>query len=523
MAYQARLLEDYNEACRLTYLAIEKGAGEAVPETYMMLSDCEMACQRGDKAKIAAENAGKRGLSDGYYIAGMLCLDGSAYKATIDIKKGLDYLTKASDMGHLAATRELGRCYSFGTYGVTINSYESFKYIKKAADLGDIGALYNLGECYQSGFGVNKDLQKAEECFLKVIHEGIYLGYNQMGYNCAYQQKYSDAYKWFDKGIEAYKQNGASTYSWDWTLDNLYDSKGEVMLMEGKYEEAMPIYRRLMTSSDKKIQESPFIKRMQAYLSDDVDKILSTNQTSSNTYALIVANENYVRVDNVSYALNDGRTFMEYCVETLGIPSANVIYVADASRNDFVYALAKIKKEVLKNPQAELIIYYAGHGIPDEKTRTAYLLPIDGYGTDVSTGYSLETLYAELGTLPNKVVVLLDACFSGAKREGGMVVEARGVAIKAQKTDPKGNTVVFSAAQGDETALPYHEKFHGMFTYFLLKKIKEKKGDVTLAELSDYVITNVQAYSTPINNKRQTPMIIAAPAVADWQKWKLNK
>ena len=63
----------------------------------------------------------------------------------------------------------------------------------------------------------------------------------------------------------------------------------------------------------------------------------------------------------------------------------------------------------------------------------------------------------------------MDACFSGSRRENGMIVSARGVAIKPKKDIVTGNVVVFSAADGSETAYPYKEKGHGLFTYFLLK------------------------------------------------------
>jgi len=76
---------------------------------------------------------------------------------------------------------------------------------------------------------------------------------------------------------------------------------------------------------------------------------------------------------------------------------------------------------------------------------------------------------------------------------------------------------VFSAAQSDETAYPYHEKGHGMFTYFLLKKLQESKGKVTLGELSDYIINNVRQKSIVENNKSQTPVV--TPAEALTEKW----
>lgn len=56
-----------------------------------------------------------------------------------------------------------------------------------------------------------------------------------------------------------------------------------------------------------------------------------------------------------------------------------------------------------------------------------------------------------------------------------MLADTRGVVIKTKPTQPMGNTIVFSAAQGDETAHPYKKKKHGMFTYFLLKNYKRQK------------------------------------------------
>ena len=172
---------------------------------------------------------------------------------------------------------------------------------------------------------------------------------------------------------------------------------------------------------------------------------------------------------------------------------------------------------------AKIILYYAGHGIPDESSKSAYLLPVDGYGTDVTTGYSLDKLYAELGSKPAKsVIVLLDACFSGANRDGKMLASARGVAIKAKQEVPQGNIVVFSAAQGDQTAYPYKEKGHGLFTYYILKKLQETKGDVTIGELAEYVTTEVKKKSVVVNSKLQTPTISPSNSASNWKDWKMR-
>lgn len=250
----------------------------------------------------------------------------------------------------------------------------------------------------------------------------------------------------------------------------------------------------------------------------DIDiGIPETNYVNDNTFAVIIANENYQRVSHVEFAANDGQTFKEYCNKTLGLPEKNIRLVKDATlvnmweQVDWLTGIAKAYKG-----DAEIIFYYAGHGIPDEATKDAYLLPVDGNGTNASTGYKLSELYTKLSENPTKsTLVLLDACFSGSERSGDMMVAARGVAIKAKAEKPKGNMVVFSAAQGDETAYPYIEKGHGLFTYFLCKKLQETNGNVTLGELAGYISDNVVKHSMIENSKSQTPSVSASGTISE--------
>lgn len=263
-----------------------------------------------------------------------------------------------------------------------------------------------------------------------------------------------------------------------------------------------------------------------ASLRSDVDvNIPQTSANNDKTFAVVIANERYQREASVPYALNDGNIFAEYCKKTLGLPDANVHFVRNATLNNIKAEVTWLEKVIdAYGGSAKVIFYYAGHGIPDEKSRTAYLLPVDGYGSDVSTGFSLNSLYASLGKLPSKsVTVFLDACFSGAKREGDMMASARGVAIRVREGQPVGNMVVFSAAQNDETAYPYTDQQHGMFTYFLLKKLQQTQGEVSYRELSDYIVQEVKRNSIVKNGKSQTPVVTPSAACSDeWQGWRLK-
>lgn len=262
-----------------------------------------------------------------------------------------------------------------------------------------------------------------------------------------------------------------------------------------------------------------------ASLVSEVDEnIPISNSKNSNTFALIIANENYQSVAPVPYALNDGKVFQEYCLKTLGIPEKQIKYVPNATGNQIKAQIDWLQTITSVFEDAQIIFYYAGHGIPDESNRTAYLLPVDGIGTNVTTGYKLDDLYAALGKMPAKnVTVFMDACFSGSKREEGMLASARGVAIDTRSGQPQGNMVVFSAAQGNETAYPNNEEKHGMFTYYLLKKLQESKGEVTLQELGEYITRNVSQQSILLNGKSQTPCVTPSASLdASWREWKLK-
>lgn len=327
------------------------------------------------------------------------------------------------------------------------------------------------------------------------------------------------------------------TRSWTLTTE---DTLCIVMAPKAKLKEARIRYyglsrlgemeRLWMLDSDRYIEvESPvFSFHIGRYGSDvtpsdvDVDIPLTTN-VNDKTFVVIIANEAYQREQEVPYALHDGEVFRDYCLNTLGIPEKNIHLVTDATLNNMRYEVDWLKGtlEAYQN-EAQGIFYYSGHGIPDETSRSAYLLPVDGYGANLESSYALDELYAQLGSVGAEAVLyLIDACFSGATRDGGMMAESRGVSVNSKAGVLQGNAVALTAAQGNETAYAYREKSHGLFTYYLLKKLKESKGDVTLGELADYLNENITRVSAVDGFKLQHPS--ATGTKEGWRLLKLNQ
>jgi hypothetical protein len=272
--------------------------------------------------------------------------------------------------------------------------------------------------------------------------------------------------------------------------------------------------------------DDEFSKMMASYHSNEVDtNIISTRTNSKNTFAIIIGNEKYKNEVEVPFANNDSKIFSQYVEKTLGVPHDQIRLIENAGYNDIRIAINwLIQAMTVCRGKGKAIVYYAGHGIPNESDLSAYLLPVDGIGNDPGSAYSLKDLYDKLSSVEaQSITIFLDACFSGSKREGGMLASARGVALKVKQYAPKGNMVVFSAAQGDETAYPYKDKHHGMFTYFLLKKLQETKGEVTLGELSDYLIEEVGRLSFVKNGKMQTPTTNPSTSLLGiWRNMKLK-
>lgn len=258
----------------------------------------------------------------------------------------------------------------------------------------------------------------------------------------------------------------------------------------------------------------------------DVDRdIPITSRRAGNTVALIWANENYKNVSAVPSALNDGEVFAEYCRKTLGIPDSQILLFKNLTYAEMLGSVRKLQQLLeTVDGNSDLIFYYAGHGIPDEATKDAFLMPVDGDGVMTTVTYPLKQLYRDLAAMrAENVMVFLDACFTGSTRDGNMLAEARSVALRPRDAAPEGSMMVLTAASDQQTALPYAEKNHGLFTYFLLKKLQESKGNVSLKDLSDYVIENVKKSSMTINRKLQTPSVkVVGNLAGQWDSKKLR-
>ena len=464
-------------------------------------------------------------------------------------------LKKSADNGYGPAQCNLAFLYGKGYDND--NGLLEYKYYKLSADQGFVRAFDGLGDCYRFGRGVPQNVAEAKRCYQIAVDNGLTVAYIGLSMSFAlmrdtekalvFAQKaadadYIDGYhllalflkekKEYQKAHNAMKTDinkmrDGQGYRKFAPLPSLMATDGEIYLAENDIEMATHVWQRIVDLDSDFAYHSnePFCNQMQSLLSNSIDaNIPQGTFDSSKTFVVVISNENYKREENVPYANNDGKTFAQYCNKTLNIPEKNIQVIEDASLNDIKYSVNWLSKTVNSfNGEAKAIFYYAGHGIPDESDRSAYLLPTDGFGNDTETAYSLNTLFNTFGNLNTKCgLIILDACFSGTKRDGEIMEMSRGVAIKVKDNAPQGNTIVISASQGDETAYPFDDQKHGLFTYYLLSHLKDKKGDVSIEDLFNSTKQNVSQQSLVQNKKSQTPSISVSPNMRNiWHKIKI--
>ena len=309
-----------------------------------------------------------------------------------------------------------------------------------------------------------------------------------------------------------------------YVLNESYDKYGEESTLITHLDTRLETTQALRIEGDKFNEKKIEI----GLLGSIVDQNIPVNSKVDNRFALVIGNEDYAssqsglqNEQNVDYAVNDATVFEQYALRTLGVKSENIFSITNATSGMMSRKIEQvIKLTELEGNNAELIIYYAGHGFPDDQ-QVPHLIPVDVSGGDLSRAINLEELYKDLGKLKAKrVTVFLDACFTGDGRNLGLVA-SRGPKVKPKEGSLSGNLIVFSASSGTQTSFPFHKERHGIFTYHLLKTLQESNGDISYGALDKILKVDVDKTSLRNETGRQTPEVnTSLKVINDWRNWK---
>jgi PBP1b-binding outer membrane lipoprotein LpoB len=255
-----------------------------------------------------------------------------------------------------------------------------------------------------------------------------------------------------------------------------------------------------------------------ARIDADLAPPASNVKPKDHAYAVIVGVEDYRDLPKVDYAKRDAEMVKAYLTKSLGYREQNVVMLLNdrVTKSDLEARFEKwLPKQVGENKNAEVFVYYGGHGAPDPNTNQAFMVPYNGDPAYLETSaYSLARLYEVLGKLPAKnITVVMDSCFSGA---GGRSVVQKGTRPMLIKVEnplmASQNMVVISAAAGNQVSNAMPEKRHGLFTYYFLKGLQgeadtNKDGGVDVEELYAYMKPKVETEARRMNAE-QSPQLL---------------
>ncbi|MBK9284518.1 MAG: caspase family protein [Sphingobacteriaceae bacterium] len=271
----------------------------------------------------------------------------------------------------------------------------------------------------------------------------------------------------------------------------------------------------------------------------------NTELVKPNLYLVVIASEKFKNADfNLAYASKDASDVANTMTQSKSFDS---IYSKKILNENFNTDSVKLLKNYLGRAGINdlIMIFYAGHGYLD--TDLNYYFPT--YYTDFSdpkinsVSYKeFEKIFAEVK--PLRKLMFIDACFSGevdvdviknekdknskkdSSRLAGTVLFSQSSALEMSKaifTDLRQHSgvTVISSAGGTEAAWEDEKWKNGLFTYCMLRGMKEykadldKNGKVTLNELQKYVSEEVNRLS----KGEQTPTFRVENSVLDYELW----
>lgn len=253
---------------------------------------------------------------------------------------------------------------------------------------------------------------------------------------------------------------------------------------------------------------------------DSLGQAKNKEEKKSRLFVLAIGVSDYHNpAYNLNYAASDAQSFIDCIVKQKGIMYADVItrilIDKEATKNKILSALDWIEKQTTENDVA--MIFYAGHGI-NNNNNIYYLGSVD---TDFDnlriTSLNFSELMTTVKHLSGKVVVFIDACYSGNVTGGQSTFGNMDRAINDLGSAQCG-AVVFTSSTGKESSEESAAWQHGAFTKALLEGLngagasKIEKSKITVKNLDPYISDRVKE----LTKGRQQPTSVVPPDTPDF-------
>ncbi len=145
----------------------------------------------------------------------------------------------------------------------------------------------------------------------------------------------------------------------------------------------------------------------------------------------------------------------------------------NATRQQIIAALNTYRRELATD--ANLLLYYAGHGYNDKEAEKTYWLPVDASRDDSANWIIADEITSGIRAIPARhVLVVSDSCYSGTLTRGiGEATPRPGEREQFLRRMAAGRSRTLMASGGDEPVADSGGSGHSVFASALFGGLRE--------------------------------------------------
>ena len=206
----------------------------------------------------------------------------------------------------------------------------------------------------------------------------------------------------------------------------------------------------------------------------------SSAQKNGPYYALTIGINNYRYLPKLVTAVNDAKAVAEKLHVQYGF---EVEVLTDPTRDEILKALEQYESKLPDN--ANLLVFYAGHGQHDRETDKGYWLPVDAKLETRNHWIIADEMTSDVKAVPARhVLVVSDSCYSGMLTRSITPTNMPFQSERYLETMLAASSRNLMASGADEPVADAGAPGHSAFTYALLQGLdRTDKGGFTAQDL----------------------------------------
>lgn len=211
--------------------------------------------------------------------------------------------------------------------------------------------------------------------------------------------------------------------------------------------------------------------------------------------ALVIANDDYDNWDKLRTPKNDAQLVGSVLSERFGF---EVSYLYNASRRDTLKAIYELSSEVAFNDH--ILVYYAGHGVRDDVTDTAYWIPSDAPRDLRFDWISADEILTSLKAIQSRHLLLVaDSCYSGKLLRGAAPTERNPGSALVERLFSKKARVAITSGGDEPVADGSSDGAHSIFAKSFVSALESVKKPLPASTIFNQILEEVamEASQTP--------------------------